>query len=150
MFPVKEISFKTYRFTNDVNQMDIKAIHDYLSNHSYWVQNIPFKVVEQAVKNSACFGVFDKDTQVGFARLVTDYTTFGYLMDVYILQEHRGRGLSKKLMNFILSFIDKTTFRGIMLATKDAHSLYASYGFESLITPEKFMQLKLRDYTKEI
>lgn len=130
--------------------MDIDAIYDYLSNHSYWVQNIPYKVVEQAVKNSACFGVFDKNIQVGFARLVTDYTTFGYLMDVYILPMHRGKGLSKELMNFILSFIDKTTYRGIMLATKDAHNLYARYGFEPLATPEKFMQLKLRDYTKEI
>jgi len=130
--------------------MDIDAIYDYLSNHSYWVQKIPYHVVEQAVKNSACFGVFDKNEQVGFARLVTDYTTFGYLMDVYILSAHRGKGLSMELMNFILSFVDKTTFRGIMLATKDAHSLYARYGFEPLATPEKFMQLKLRDFTKEI
>ena len=150
MFPIKEIGFKSYRFTNDVALMDIDAIHDYLSNHSYWVQKIPYQVVEQAVKNSACFGVFDKNEQVGFARLVTDYTTFGYLMDVYILPAHRGKGLSKELMNFILSFIDKTTFRGIMLATKDAHSLYARYGFEPLATPEKFMQLKLRDFSKEI
>lgn len=134
-----------YRITTDKNEMNIDAIHDYLSR-SYWAENIPKQVVAKAVENSLCFAVLASDQkgnekQVGFARLITDTATFAYLADVYILEEHQGNGLSKKMMEEIVKHPKLQGLRRIMLATRDAHGLYEKYGFTPLTDQKMFMQL---------
>jgi len=134
-----------YRITTDKNEMSIDAIHDYLS-HSYWAESVPKLVVAKAVENSLCFAVLFSDQnsdekQVGFARLITDTATFAYLADVYILEEHRGNGLSKQLMTAIIAHPQLQGLRRMMLATRDAHGLYEQFGFTALTDQKMFMQL---------
>jgi GNAT superfamily N-acetyltransferase len=129
-----------YRITTNKKEMDRGSIHSYLTA-SYWAVGIPKKTVEIAIDNSLCFGVFKKNDQVGFARLVTDFATFAYLADVYILEEHRGKGLSKWLMTEIIRHPQLQGLRRIVLATRDAHSLYEKFGFKELGSPEIFMEL---------
>lgn len=133
-----------YRITNDNSEMDVAAIHAYLSR-SYWSENVPQKVVEKAIANSLCFGViFEHDgqkEQVAFARLITDSATFAYLADVYVLEEHRGQGLSKKMMSDIIKHPQLQGLRRMMLATRDAHSLYEQFGFTPITDEKMFMQL---------
>jgi len=127
--------------------MDLDAIHAYLSK-SYWAEGIPRETLATALQNSLCFGVFRADQQIGFARLVTDKATFAYLADVYILEQHRGKGLSKWLMQEIIRHPQNQGLRRIVLATKDAHSLYAQYDFKALTHPHKFMELWTPDVYK--
>lgn len=134
-----------YRVTTDKNEMDIDAIHHYLSR-SYWAENVPKKVVATAIENSLCFGVLlaevsGADKQVGFARLITDSATFAYLADVYVLEEHRRQGLSKQMMKQIVEHPQLQGLRRIMLATRDAHGLYEQFGFTPLTDDKMFMQL---------
>lgn len=134
-----------YRISCDKSEMDIDAIHNYLSR-SYWSENIPKQVVTTAIENSLCFGVFHCDDQgneqqIGFARMVTDFATSAYLADVYILEAHRGQGLSKKLMTTILAHPKLQGLRRMLLATSDAHGLYEQFGFKSLANPAFFMEL---------
>jgi N-acetylglutamate synthase-like GNAT family acetyltransferase len=137
-----------FKITDNKDDMDIDAIHEYLSR-SYWAKNVPKSVVTKAVENSLCFTVLAVDTnatdskekQAGFARLITDYATFAYLADVYILEEYRGEGLSKKMMQKIIEHPELQGLRRIMLATKDAHGLYEQYGFTALTDQTMFMQL---------
>ena len=120
--------------------MDIEAIHAYLTR-SYWAKNVPHQVVRIAIENSLCFGVFHHHVQIGFARLITDSATFAYLADVYILEEHRGKGLSKQLMDKIISHPQLQGLRRMVLATYDAHTLYEKFGFKPLANPHTFMEL---------
>lgn len=142
-----------YRITENKDDMDIDAIHDYLS-HSYWAKDIPKSVVIKAIENSLCFAVLavdisNNETQVGFARLITDSATFAYLADVYILEKHRGNGLSKQMMQRIIDHPQLQGLRRIMLVTKDAHGLYDQYGFTALTDKKMFMQLCTPDiYTQ--
>ena len=129
-----------YIFSSDKNIMDIDAIHAYLSR-SYWAKNVPHEIVRKAVENSLCFGVFYNKSQIGFARLITDSATFAYLADVYILEEHRGKGLSQKLMQTILAHPQLQGLRRMVLATYDAHTLYEKFGFKQLSKPDTFMEL---------
>jgi len=133
-----------YRISTDRAEIDVVAVHKYLTS-SYWSAGIPIEVVSKAIQNSLCFGVFKAKQQIGFARLVTDKATFAYLADVYILQEHRGQGLSKILLDQILQHQDCQGLRRIVLATKDAHELYKKYNFKQLSHPEKFMELWIPD-----
>lgn len=128
-----------YEFSSDNAKMDVLAIHAYLSQ-SYWAKDISLAVVEKSVKNSLCFGVFLDQHQVGFARVITDSATFAYLADVYILASHRGRGLSKKLLEMVVEHPDLQGLRRTVLATKDAHGLYEKYGFSKLADPDLFME----------
>lgn len=128
--------------------LDLDVIHQFLSEHSYWARGIPRDVVARSIANSLCFGVYSVENtpsnsnrpQVGFARVTTDRATFAYLGDVFILPEHRGRGLSKRLMEAILAHPDLQGLRRWMLATADAHELYRKFGFGLLSQPERFMQ----------
>ena len=129
-----------YRISTNRNEMNIGSIHSYLTS-SYWAVGIPKKTMEIAINNSFCFGVLKQSDQVGFARLVTDYATFAYLADVYILEEHRGIGLSKWLLSEIINHPQLQGLRRIVLATRDAHSLYEKFGFKELGSPEIFMEL---------
>ena len=131
-----------YFFSDDKNRLQINVIHNYLSTQSYWAQNIPLKLVEDCIAGSDCFGIYFNDKQIGFARVITDGCSFGYLADVFVLEEHRGKGLSKKLMSFIMTYEPYKNFRRFMLATRDAHGLYSKFGFTPLSEPMRFMELK--------
>ena len=130
-----------YTFSTEKKKLDSKVIHDFLSN-SYWSKNIPIEIVMRAIENSLCFGVYYQNKQVGFARVITDYATFGYLADVFILEEHRGKGLSKKLMKNIMNHPQLKGLRGFCLRTRDAHKLYEQFGFSVIKNPERFMEIK--------
>jgi GNAT superfamily N-acetyltransferase len=120
--------------------MDLDAIHAYLSV-SYWSPGIPRDVVARAIGGSLCFGLFDPERQVGFARVVTDRATFAYLCDVYILEGHRGRGLAAWLMEAVIAHPHLQGLRRFVLATRDAHRLYEKFGFVPLARPEIFMEI---------
>jgi len=125
--------------------MDIDAIHDYLSR-SYWAEKVPKQIVATAIENSLCFAVVYQNEQgdseqIGFARMITDFATMAYLADVYILEAHRGKGLSKKVMAEIIAHPKLQGLRRILLATSDAHGLYEQFGFKKLAAPEIFMEL---------
>lgn len=125
---------------DDRSRLDVDAIHDFLSNESYWARNRSREQTETAIENSICFGVYDGERQIGFARVVSDKATFAYLGDVYILEEYRGRGLSKWLMQVIVDHPDLQGLRRWVLATKDAHGLYEQYGFHGFVHPERWME----------
>ncbi len=132
-----------YTVSDDKTKLDLAVIHGYLSREAYWSQNIPIELVQRSIDNSLCFGVYRADRQVGFARVVTDLATFGYLADVFILPEHRGKGLSKKLVAFIMAYPALQGLRRIMLVTRDAHGLYERFGFKPIDSPENTMSIKL-------
>lgn len=130
-----------YELSTDPARLQPAVIHDYLTNHSYWAKNIPLEIVQRSLENSLCFGLYHAETQVGFARVTTDRATFAYLADVFVLPEHRGRGLSKWLVETILAHPDLQGFRRWMLGTADAHGLYAEFGFTPLAAPERWMEI---------
>jgi GNAT superfamily N-acetyltransferase len=126
--------------TTDPTRLDVAFIHAYLVR-SYWAEGIPREVVERSIANSLCFGAFEGEQQVGFARVITDYATFAYLADVFIIESHRGRGLSKFLMECIVNHPELQGLRRWILGTRDAHALYAKFGFTPLTKPDRFMEL---------
>ena len=130
------------KFTITTNRDDLQldAILDYLVNQSYWAKDRTREQLETVINNSLCFGVYKDDEQVGFARVVTDFATFAYLGDVYILDEFQGSGLGKWLMEVIVEHPDLQGFRRWVLATRDAHGLYEQYGFTKLKHPKRWME----------
>ena len=130
----------SYEISTDSSRLDIDAIHAFLSQ-SYWSPGIPRATVARAIAHSLCFGAFSDGQQVGFARVVTDQTTFAYLCDVYVLEAHRGRGLAQQLMDRVVPHPDLQGLRRMMLATRDAHGLYARYGFAPLAAPDVMMEV---------
>lgn len=131
-----------YTISSDKSRLDIPLIHRYLSQESYWAQNIPLDVVQRSIDNSLGFGLYQDGQQVGFARVITDQATFAYLADVFVLPEHRGRGLAKQLLNVILNWPTLQGLRRWMLATNDAHALYRQFGFAALDQPDLIMHRK--------
>jgi GNAT superfamily N-acetyltransferase len=129
-----------FTISTDRARLQLDAIHNFLSEESYWARERTREQTEIAIKNSLPFGVYRGEDQIGFARVVTDYATFAYLGDVYILAEFRGRGLSKRLMDVIVNHPDLQGFRRWILATRDAHALYEKFGFSSLKFPERWME----------
>ena len=129
-----------YLISTDRSRLDVELIHDFLSRTSYWASGRTLEVVQRSIENSLAFGVYKENHQVGFARVVTDYATFAWVADVFVLTEHRGRGLSKWLMEVMLSHPRLQGFRRWVLATKDAHALYARFGFIPLHRPERWME----------
>jgi GNAT superfamily N-acetyltransferase len=130
-----------YRITTDPQQLDITAIHDFLSNQSYWARGRSLETVQRSIENSLCFGVLAPDgQQVGFARVVTDYATFAWLCDVYVLESERGKGLGKWLVQSVVAHPLLQGLRNFILSTRDAHELYRKYGgFEALADPGRWM-----------
>ena len=133
-----------YEISTDKQRLDVAAIHGYLAQ-SYWSPGVTRDVIERAIEGSLCFGVFHQDKQVGFARVVTDKATFAYLADVFILEPHRGKGLSKRLMESVFAHPDLQGLRRFLLATKDAHGLYKQFGFTELANPARFMEIHKPD-----
>jgi GNAT superfamily N-acetyltransferase len=134
-----------YRISTDPSELDLGVVHAYLEG-SYWAAGVPRDVVERSIENSLCFGLYKDEEQVGFARVVTDYATFAYLADVFVLQEHRRRGIGKWLLEVILAHPDLQGLRRWMLATRDAHELYRKYGFDELQSPGIFMERRDASY----
>ena len=129
-----------YLISTDRSRLDVELIHDFLSRTSYWASGRTLEVVQRSIKNSLAFGIYKENDQVGFARVVTDYATFAWVADVFVLAEHRGRGLSKWLVGVMLSHPRLQGFRRWVLATKDAHALYTRFGFIPLHRPERWME----------
>ena len=132
----------SYSISTDPAKLDVDAIHHWLANESYWAGNIPREVVDRAVANSLCFGLYDAGKFIGLARVITDYATFAYLCDVFILQSHRGRGLSKWMVECILSHPGLQGLRRFNLVTRDAHALYSAFGFKAPANPNSYMELR--------
>ena len=131
-----------YEISTDPARLDVAAIHAYLTR-SYWSPGIPIGIVERALRNSLCFGVYEaaSGAQVGLARVVTDYATFAYLCDVYVLEGHRGHGLGKRMMRELMAHPALTGARRAMLATRDAHGLYAGFGFQEAGAAKNLMEI---------
>lgn len=128
------------RISTDPADVDLDVVHGFLSRDAYWCPGIPRAVVERAIAHSLCFSARLDGRQVGFARVVTDRATFAYLADVFVLPDARGRGVSKAIVAAALAHPDVRHVRRFMLATADAHALYAQYGFVALARPERFME----------
>jgi GNAT superfamily N-acetyltransferase len=126
--------------STDARRLDLELIHDYLSNESYWAQSRSLETVRRSIANSLNFGVFKKDQQVGFARVVTDYATFAWIADVFVLEAYRGQGIATWLIDTILSHPQLQGFRRWVLSTKDAHDLYRKFNFRELKRPERWME----------
>jgi GNAT superfamily N-acetyltransferase len=142
------------------SRLDLTLIHSFLS-HSYWAEGIPFETVERSIEHSLCFGIYDESpglakdarpfdgaqgkheapAQVGFARVVSDFATVAYLGDVFVLESHRGRGLSKWLMECIMKHPALQHLRRWILLTRDAHGLYSQFGFTAVKAPQRYMEL---------
>ncbi len=137
-----EVRRDDFHICTDSSLLDLDMIHNYLTQESYWAMNIPRETVERSIRNSLCFGMYYKDKQIGFARLVTDKATFAYLADVFILTDHRGKGLSKWMMETIHAHPEMQGLRRWMLGTRDAHGLYEQFGWTLLDeeTCKRFMQ----------
>ena len=129
-----------YTLSTDKSKLDINLIHDFLCNKSYWAKGIPFDTVKTAIENSVCFGIYCNNKQVGFARVITDISTFGYIGDVFVIEEHRGKGLSKWLMECIMKHHELQGFRRWIILTRDAHDLYQKFGFTLVKKPQNYME----------
>ena len=134
-----------YTISTDKSRLDVAMIHRYLSEESYWAKNIPRDLVERSIENSICFGAYEGDRQIGFARVVTDRAAFAYVGDVFVLDSHRGRGVSKQLMQAIRDHPDLRRLRRWHLLTRDAHELYRQFGFQELANPEWHMEIGVKD-----
>lgn len=139
---IHEAQQDDFFISTDKTKLDITVIHHYLCNESYWAKNIPLGMVQKSINGSLCFGLYNHKSQIGFARVITDYATFAYIADVFILRQYRGRGLSKWLMQEITGHPGLQGLRRWMLATRDAHGLYAQFGFLPLDKPERIMGMK--------
>jgi GNAT superfamily N-acetyltransferase len=132
---------ENFIISTDKSWLDITYIHDYLSNKSYWAEDIPLDIVRKSIDGSICFGVYNNRQQIGFARVITDKACFAYLADVFIDENYRGLQLSKWLIEVILGYPDLQGLRRFLLATRDAHGLYEQFGFSVLTFPEKWMHI---------
>ena len=130
-----------YTISTERTRLDVAGVHRFLSTSTYWAEGRSLETVRRSIEHSLSFGIYHSDgAQVGFARVVTDYATFAWLADVYVLETHRGQGLGKWLVEVIISHPDLQEFRRWLLATKDAHELYRQFGFSELKRPERFME----------
>jgi GNAT superfamily N-acetyltransferase len=135
-----ELKQGKFTVTDRHEDLDIETIHHFL-HESYWAKGIPRSIVENAVNNSLCFGLYHNSIQIGFGRVVTDRATFAYLADVFVLPAYRGRGLGKWLVSCVLAHPELQGLRRWLLATLDAHPLYENNGFSALQKPERFMEI---------
>jgi GNAT superfamily N-acetyltransferase len=136
-----ELTWNGYSISTDPTRLDLRLVHAYLANESYWAAGIPLQIFLKSIENSLCFGVYHQDQQVGFARVISDYATFAYLGDVFILEGHRHQGCGKWLMECIVGHPQLQGLRRWMLATQDAHGLYAQFGFKPLENPDSLMEI---------
>jgi GNAT superfamily N-acetyltransferase len=124
-------------------RIDLDVVHKYLCDQSYWANGIPREIVARSIEHSLPFGAFDGEAMVGFARVITDRATYGYIADVFVLPSHRGRAVGKQLMSAIVAHPELQTLRRWGLVTRDAHGLYAQFGFVPLDAPEMHMMKRV-------
>jgi N-acetylglutamate synthase-like GNAT family acetyltransferase len=136
---VHEFRKGIYLISTNKRKLKANTIHDFLTN-SYWSKGISQAQVKKSIHNSLCFGIYYKENQVGFARVITDHVRFGYIADVFVIEKYRGRGLSVWLMKCILNHPELKDVKAWMLATRDAHGLYSKFGFQPLKEPQKYMR----------
>jgi GNAT superfamily N-acetyltransferase len=134
-----------YTVSTDPARLDAGAVHAYLSVESYWAKGIPLETVRRSLEGSLCFGLYHGAEQVGLARVISDHATYAYLCDVYVLPAHRGRGLSRWMMECVLRHPRLQGLRRFNLATHDAHGLYRQFGFQPLAHPGRHMERVRRD-----
>ncbi len=129
-------------FTISTNPLllNVPYLHHYLSVKSYWAQNIPVEIVQKSIEGSCCFGLYQNEKQIGFARVITDFATYGYLCDVFVDEAFRGLGLSKWMMAVVHEHPQLQGFRNWALGTKDAHGLYEQFGY--VMHPEPFRVMR--------
>jgi GNAT superfamily N-acetyltransferase len=137
-----------FSISTEKEKLDVAYIHRFLSQ-SYWAEEIPLDVVQRSIQGALCFGVYHNNRQIGFARVITDEATFAYLCDVFIDEDFRGKGLSKWLMETIITFPGLQGLRRFMLATRDAHELYRQYGFTELTFTDRWMHKHWPDVYKK-
>jgi GNAT superfamily N-acetyltransferase len=130
--------------STDPEKLDVDLIHSFLKE-SYWAKAIPRDIVERCIRGALCFGAYDGDRQVGFARVITDRATYAYIADVFVVESHRGQGISKQIMHAIVEHPDLQGLRRWSLATRDAHGLYKQFGFVQPAIPENYMETVRRD-----
>ncbi len=135
----KRFDIGEFLISTDRSKLDLNLIHSFLTK-VYWAQGIPLETVKRSMDNSLCFGIHRGENQVGFGRVITDYATFAYIGDVFILESYRGRRLAKWLIENMMAHPDLQGLRRWMLATRDAHDLYAPYGFTLLKSPDRWME----------
>ena len=140
-----ELQNGEFTISTDKSRLQFDVIQSFLENDSYWAQSRTFEQTRTAIEHSICFGVYHDDKQIGFARVVSDQATFAYVGDVFIVNEYRGRGLSKWLMETIIAHPDLQGLRRWVLATRDAHGLYEKTGFGQLVHPDRWMELTAPD-----
>jgi len=128
--------------SDDPTLLDRALIHRFLSEHSYWARGVPREIVDRSLAHSLCLGLYRDGRQLGFARVVSDFATFAWLADVFVVGDHRGKGLGRRLVAAVLAHPRLQGLRRFMLGTRDAHGLYARFGFKSLAQPERFMEIR--------
>lgn len=139
-----ELHHEGYLLSDDPARLDRDVIHRYLAEESYWAAGIPRDIVDRSIENSLCVGIYAPDgNQVGLGRIVSDYATYAWLCDVFVLEPHRGHGLGKALLCAILAHPRLQGLRRFALATQDAHGLYAQFGFTPLADPSRHMERRL-------
>ncbi len=137
-----------YTISDDPQRLDLKAVHAYLQR-AYWSEQIPYEIVARAARGSLCIGAYDQSgAQIGLARFISDYATFCYVCDVYVLEEHRGHGLSKALMAMAMEHPQLQGLRRWVLVTRDAHGLYQQFGFGSVAQVDSYMEKVVPDIYK--
>ena len=135
-----EVRREQFVISTDKSRLNLQIIFDFLSNRSYWALGRSLEIISRSIETSLCFGVYERENQVGFARVVTDYATFGWVCDLFILETHRKQALGKWLIQAIISHPDLKSIRRLLLATQDADELYRKYGgFETLPEPQRWM-----------
>jgi GNAT superfamily N-acetyltransferase len=146
LFPVQEYRRTSYLISTDGSLLNLDIVHDFLANHSYWAQDVSRETVARSLEHALCFGVYhcqaEPPVQVGLARLITDFATFAYISDVFIVPDHRGQGLGKWLMTCLLQHPALQTLRRWTLDTRDAHGLYRQFGFEIKAKPANHMEFR--------
>lgn len=130
------------QISTDKSRLDIQLIHGYLSKESYWALGREIEIVKRSVENSLCFGLYFEGAQIGFARVVSDYAVFAWILDVFVLKDYRGRGYGKQLMHAIMTHEKLQTLQRWGLGTDDAHGLYEQFGFKHLSKPQSMMEFK--------
>lgn len=135
--------------SDDKSRLDVPLIHRFLSEESYWAAGIPLDVVRRSIEHSLCVGVYtETGAQVAFARTITDYATFAYVGDVFVLPDYRGKNAALRMLHFLLEHPDMQGFRRWMLATWDAHGLYERVGFQPLARPDRWLEIRRADVYK--
>jgi GNAT superfamily N-acetyltransferase len=144
-----EVRGEDLLISDDPSLLDHALIHRFLSERSYWAKGVSREVVDRSIEHSLCFGVYYDSRQLGFARVVSDFATFAWLADVFVIEEQRGRGLSKRLVAAVLKRPRLQSLRRFMLGTLDAHGLYAQFGFAPIEASERFMEIYRPNVYKE-